>query len=519
MLFRDKIERVAKTYRDKVGTICEGMEYTYRYYDECSNALARYLGTIGLEKGDRFALLSRNSFNHRLMLFAAGKSGFVWVPVSARFSADEIVRMINDAEVKVMVISKEFVDLINNNKDRLQTIKHYACIDPGCEGYPYLEDEIEKYSKEVLSVKLSEDDMLWFQYSSGTTGLPKAVVHTQRSGSAIADVTSIPEINKYIREDSYALQYYPSYAFSGVCFDLMYAWGGTKVLIQDKFDTVGIMKTIQDEKITVMHAFPAVLAMIVNSPDFGKFDLSSLELITYGGSPVAMDIIVKAIKKIGPIFIQDYATSETSGMSMLRMEEHVIDGTPEQMKRLTSCGRAIPGIDTKILDPEGREVGPNIIGELTVKSDGLMKEYWKLPAETAEALKDGRFYTGDVGIYDEEGFIYILDRKKDMIVSGGFNIYPAEVENVLLEHPAVLEVAVVGIPDDLWGEAVCAHVVLYEGQKAKEDELIIFAKEKLAGYKKPKIVKFVDSIPRTAVGKIIRKDVRAPYWEGRTRKV
>jgi fatty-acyl-CoA synthase len=231
------------------------------------------------------------------------------------------------------------------------------------------------------------------------------------------------------------------------------------------------------------------------------------------------DVLVKGIKGIGPVFFQDYACSEASVMSALTMEDHVIDGFPEQTKRLTSCGKFVAGVDTRLLDPDGNEVEPNVMGELTVKSDAVMKEYWKMPEETAEALKNGRYYTGDIGVYDEDGFIYLLDRKKDMIISGGFNIYPAEIENVLMGHPAVLEVAVVGIPDDLWGEAVCAHVVLHEDEKVTEEELIGFAKEKLAGYKKPKVVKFVDSIPRTAVGKIMRKDIRAPYWEGRARQI
>lgn len=519
MIFRDKIGKMAEKYRDKVGTVCGGREYTYRFYDESSNAMARYLNALGLQKSDRFALLSRNSHYHRQMLLTAGKSGFVWVPVNARFSADEIVRMIHDAEVKVLIISQEFMGMVKGLKSRLSTVEHYVCIDRGHEGYAYLEDETDKYSKEDLDTELTEDDMLWFQYSSGTTGLPKAAVHTQRSGAAIGDLEDLPQLANFCRTDSIALQYYSSYTFAGVGFDLMYALAGVRVMIQDKFDPVVVMKTIEEEKITITHVFPATLSMIVNSPEFGKFDLSSLECITYGGAPMPTDVLVKGIKAIGPIFFQDYACSEASMMSALNMEDHVIDGSPEQTKRLTSCGKFIAGIDTRILDTDGREVGPNVMGELTVKSDAVMKEYWKMPEETAEALKDGRYYTGDIGVYDEDGFIYLLDRKKDMIISGGFNIYPAEIENVLMEHPAVHEAAVVGIPDDLWGEAICAHVVLYEGQKVAEEELIGFAKEKLAGYKKPKIVKFVDSIPRTAVGKIKRKDIRTPYWEGRARKI
>lgn len=519
MIFRDKTRMMAEKYRDKVATVCNGKEYTYRYYEQTSNALAGYLQALGMKKGERFALLCRNAHHHRQLLLTAGKSGFVWVPVNTRFSADELVRVIHDAEAKVLIFSQEYIDAVETVKKRLLTVKHYVCVDPGHEGYVCLEDEMGNHSKTAPDIELSGDDMLWFQYSSGTTGLPKAAVHTHRSGAAIGDLKNLPQLAKFCRTDSIALQYYSSYTFAGVGFDLMYAWAGVKVIIQDRFDPVTVMKTIEEEKITITHVFPATLSMIVQSPAFGRFDLGSLECITYGGAPMPTDILVKGIQTLGPIFFQDYACSEASVMSALNMEDHVVDGSPEQTKRLTSCGKFIPGIDTRILDANDREVGPNVMGELTVKSDAVMKEYWKMPEETKEALKNGRYYTGDIGIYDEDGFICLLDRKKDMIISGGFNIYPAEIENVLMKHPAVKEAIVVGIPDDLWGEAVCAHIVLYGNQNVTEEELIVFAGERLAGYKKPKRVKFVDSLPRTAVGKIMRKDIRAPYWAGRERKI
>jgi acyl-CoA synthetase (AMP-forming)/AMP-acid ligase II len=258
---------------------------------------------------------------------------------------------------------------------------------------------------------------------------------------------------------------------------------------------------------------------MLNSPDFGKYDLGSLECLTYGGAPMSPELLKRGLEKIGPVFMQDYGASEAGALTLLYIEDHVLDGPPEQVSRLASCGRPIPGIDTRVLNDRGEEVRTDEIGELTVKSPAVMKGYWKMPEATEEALREGRFYTGDLCTVDEEGFIFIKDRKKDMIISGGMNIYPFEIENALLEHPAILDAAVIGIPDDVWGEAVCALVVLKEGGQATEEEIIEHIRRKLAGYKKPKKVEFVESIPRTLSGKILKKDLRRQYWEGRDRAV
>jgi acyl-CoA synthetase (AMP-forming)/AMP-acid ligase II len=230
-------------------------------------------------------------------------------------------------------------------------------------------------------------------------------------------------------------------------------------------------------------------------------------------------LLKEGIEKIGPVFMQDYGASEAGALTILDIEDHVVDGPPEQVKRLASCGKPIPGVSVKVLNEKGEEVKPGEIGELTTKSPMVMKGYWKMPKETEATLRDGRFYTGDLCTVDEEGYIYVKDRKKDMIISGGFNIYPFEIESILQEHSAIADAAVFGIPDDQWGEAVCAQVVLREGMKATEDELIEFVKQNLASYKKPKSIEFVGHLPRTLSGKILKRELRQKYWEGRERNV
>ena len=217
--------------------------------------------------------------------------------------------------------------------------------------------------------------------------------------------------------------------------------------------------------------------------------------------------------------MQDYGCSEAGALTFLDIEDHVLDGPPELTDRLKSCGKPIPGVSVKVLNEEDREIKPGEIGELTTKSDMVMKGYWKMPEESAASLRDGRFYTGDLCTVDSEGYIYIKDRKKDMIISGGFNIYPFEIESVLTAHPAVKDAAVIGVPDDTWGESVCAHVVQHQGRSVSEADLIEYVKDNLAGYKKPKYIHFVQEIPRTMTGKILKRQLRETYWTGRDRKV
>ncbi|MDI6753329.1 MAG: AMP-binding protein, partial [Thermodesulfobacteriota bacterium] len=397
-------------------------------------------------------------------------------------------------------------------------INYYFSVDPGINGYIYLGELINKYPKDDPKVELTEDDLLFFQYTSGTTGLPKGAIHTQGTASAIIELSRLADTG-LLTESSRALHVVPLYSFAGTAFDLIYQWRGALTVIMQKFDVTEMMRLIEKYKITDCHIVPVILNFMLNSPDFGKYDLSSLKCLTYGGAPMSPELLRAGIEKIGPVFMQDYGASEAGALTYLYIEDHVLDGPPEEVKRLASCGKPIPGADVKVLNDKGEEVKPGEIGELTVKSPANMKGYWKMPEETKEALRDGRFYTGDLCTVDEEGYIYVKDRKKDMIISGGMNIYPYEIESVLLEHPAILDAAVIGIPDDTWGEAVCALVVFKEEKKATEEEIIEHVRSKLASYKKPKKVEVVDVIPRTLSGKILKKDLRRKYWEGRDRKV
>jgi acyl-CoA synthetase (AMP-forming)/AMP-acid ligase II len=293
------------------------------------------------------------------------------------------------------------------------------------------------------------------------------------------------------------------------------------ILKAKKFDPELVFQTIEERRVTnIAFLTPTMINMLINSPYIDKYDLSSLRCIVYGGSPMYVEDLKRAVRKMGKIFVQIYGQGEAPmTISYLRKEEHLIDGTEEEMARLMSAGIPRTDAEVKIFDEEDRELPPGKMGEIVVRGDIVMKGYWNKPDDTAETLRGGWLHTGDLGMMDDKGYIYIMDRKRDMIISGGINIYPREIEEVILRHPAVYEVAVVGVPDPVWGESIKAIVVLRDGTKTTEEEIIDFCKENIASFKKPKSVEFVDSLPKSAYGKILKREIREKYWKGKERKV
>lgn len=521
MIYRDMVYEMADRFGDRPAVICSKEDpITYRDLHHRSNALVAAFADAGLRKEDKIAVYMGNCHHYREMFWSAGKGGFVLIPVNGRLTPREVLYILNHSEARAIVVSREFAPVISQVAPELKYIRHFFSVDPDCTGFIYTGDLVRQGPAGDPDVSAAADDLLWFQYTSGTTGLPKGAMLTHGVAGAFIDI-GYRAIAGKIRfgPETRALQLLPSYSFSGIGFDIMYQWVGALTVIMPRFDPGEMMALIEKYRITDCHIVPVILNFLLASPDFGKYDLSSLECITYGAAPMPPEILRQGIEKIGPIFMQDYGASEAGVLTTLDIADHLIDGPPEKVRRLSSCGKPIPGVSVKVQNEAGREVKPGEIGELTVKSPMVMTGYWKMPEETARSLKNGRFYTGDLGTVDEDGYIYIQDRKKDMIISGGFNIYPYELESLLVEHPAVMDAAVFGIPDEKWGEAVCAHVVLKKGASATEDEIIGFMKTHLASYKKAKVVKFVEEIPRTLTGKILKRQLREKYWEGRERRV
>lgn len=521
MIYRDNIDIMADKYRDRLSTVCSHAgEVTYAELDRRSNALVHGLNDRGLVRGDRIAILCGNCHFYREMFWTAGKGGFGLVPVNTRLKPREMTYIINNAEASALVVTRAFLPVVEEIRASLTGIALFFCLDGPVEGTIFLGDFQQQYPTHRPEVPLERDDLFWLQYTSGTTGLPKGAMHTQGTAASLIEICHAEISRKgFYQEGTRTLQLLPSYSFSSIAFDLMYQWSGAPTVIMEQFDPLEMMRLIEQYRVTDCHIVPVILSFLLNSPEISNYDLSSLECITYGGAPMAPELVTRGIKHFGPIFMQDYGCSEAGALTFLDIEDHLPSGSTEKNRRLASCGKPFPGVDVQVLDESGNPVGPGEIGELTTKSDMVMQGYWKMPAETAKTLIDGRFYTGDLCTVDEDGYIYLKDRKKDMIISGGFNIYPFELESTLMEHPAILDTAVIGIPDDAWGESVCAMVVLKEGVTASEEELIAFMKSRLASYKKAKRVVFVEQIPRTLTGKILKRELREPFWKDRERKV
>jgi acyl-CoA synthetase (AMP-forming)/AMP-acid ligase II len=299
------------------------------------------------------------------------------------------------------------------------------------------------------------------------------------------------------------------------------AKGAANVILHTKsFEPKAVFETIQRRRVTNMFVAPAMIKRLVSSPEIGRYDLSSIRCINYGGAPIYEEDLKEAVRKMGLVFVQLFGQAESPmTITYLRKEEHLLEGTEEQMKRLTSAGIPRTDVEVKIFDPKDRELPPGEMGEIVVRGEVVMKGYWRNPEATAETMRGGWLHTGDLGIMDERGYVYILDRAKDMIISGGENIYSREIEDIIIKHPSVYEVAVIGVPDEKWGEAVKAIVSLREGKKATEEEIIIFCKEHLASYKKPKSVEFIDAIPKNPYGKVLKRELREKYWTGESRRV
>jgi len=297
--------------------------------------------------------------------------------------------------------------------------------------------------------------------------------------------------------------------------------GNTIVIRKEgSFDPREVLDILSGEKISVCQFVPTMISSMLQSEDIEKVDLSCFRMLPYAASPMPVELLKKTIKRFKCQFTQFYGQTETGPLiTALRPGDHVLEGSERQLAKLASAGKPVLNYEVRIVDQDGKDVRPGQVGEIIVRSESMTAGYWKLPEETAKAIKGGWLYTGDFGRFDEDGYVYIVDRKNDMIISGGKNIYPREIEEVLYRHDAVLEAAVIGVPDDHWGESVRALVVLKPGKKATEDDIIAFCRENLASYKKPRWVEFRQELPKNPTGKILKRFIREEYWKGRDKKV
>jgi acyl-CoA synthetase (AMP-forming)/AMP-acid ligase II len=448
------------------------------------------------------------------MLFGCSKVRAVMTAVNTRLAAPEVKFILSDAKVRVLFVGRDFYTMVQDLNASLPDLVRIITLDGDREDWDYYPSwrDARKADSPGLPIE-GQDDVIQL-YTSGTTGLPKGVQLTNDNYKAFFTQAGMLEWSSYGAGEA-VMNAMPLFHVAGVNVGVLALAQGAKTVILREIDPHLILKLIPEQKIA--HAFwvPAVILMLCQQPNIRETDFSSLKQVFYGASPISEALLKTAVDIMGARFTQLYGLTETVGAgTFLPPEAH-----DPAWGKLRSCGVPWPGAIVRVVDSAGQEVPTGEVGEIVIQSGFVMKGYWNRPDATAEAIRDGFFHTGDAGYFDSDGFLFIHDRVKDMIVSGGENVYPAEVENAIFGCPGVADVAVIGVPDDKWGEAVKAIIVKKPGEDPTPESIIAWAKERIAGYKAPKSVDFIDSLPRNPSGKILRKDLREPYWAGRERRV
>lgn len=484
------------------------------------NRLIRALQAMGIEKGEVLGVLSWNCLEYLDVYGAAMKGGFIISPLNPRLKADELEYVINYSEAGTLFVDHRLMETARRLKDRLPRVKRFVAFQgPAGEMVSYRE-LTERQAGEEPDLHAEEDDPLFIFYTSGTTGVPRGALYTQRRSM---DDTRRFATALSLEVGDRQIQIMPLFHVGGTKNLWGYFFvGGSNILMPgESFDPAATLQAIQDEKATDIHIVPTHLAAFLSLPNVDRFDLSTLKRMFYAASPMPVELLKKGMEKWGPIFMQFYgATEDGPNVTVLSKRQHsVLDKTTGEQKILASAGFPHIGVHVRIVNEKDEDVPPGKAGEIVVQSKATMKEWWRRPEETLETVVDGWVHTGDMGYYDEKGYIYIVDRKKDMIISGGENVFPREVEEILYRHPGILETAVIGVPDPYWVEKVHAVVVLRKGASVTEQEVIDFCKKRLAGFKTPKSVEFVPDIPKNPAGKILKKEIRKRYWAGTARNI
>jgi acyl-CoA synthetase (AMP-forming)/AMP-acid ligase II len=475
------------------------------------NRLNNALTGLGLARGDRVAILSRNRPEF-FEVYGVAKSGLVCVPLNWRLSPQELMHPLRDSTPRVIVAEPNFTPVIDALRPELASVEHFIVLGEARDGWSGYVDLLEAASADEPRVGVTPDDALCLTYSSGTTGVPKGAIITHRG--ALNNCRAMIDDMLRLTQEDVGLAVMPLFHVGGMWYHLFpsFASGGTTVMLSE-FDPHAVLAAIERHGVTQVHLVPTMIAALLEQPDIRSMDLGRLRTLYYAASSIPLGILKRAIdvfRQCG--FIQSYGSTEAGGITALLPEDHVAaTRDPAREGLLRSCGRAFGGAKVEIRDFSGAPAALGSIGDIAVRSDRIMAGYWHNPAATVQTIVDGWLYTGDLGYLDDAGYLYIVDRKHDMIVTGGENVYPREVEDAMYQDPNLAEVAVFAIPDPKWVERVAAAVVLKPGHTATAEEIRQRAAQRLASYKCPKTVFFVDSLPKNATGKILKQELRRQY--------
>ena len=510
----------AKTQGDRIAFVCEDREQSYAQSDVYANQVANALISEGLKAQARVAAMDKNTDWYFELLLGSAKADMVMVGINWRLAPPEVAFVINNAEAEILFVGEEFLPIVEQIKNDIPSVKKIILMQEQDAQHESYVSWRNKASEQDPAIEISDQNVAVQLYTSGTTGHPKGVMLSHwniLSQYKIMDELDEPEEEWSIwTEKDVSLVAMPNFHIGGTGWALMGLYAGAKNVVLKEFEPGAVLKCFRDYGISKIFMVPAAMQFVLMHPECKSTDFSSVKYIIYGASPIPLDLLRQAMETFKCGFIQLYGMTEgTAIATYLPAEDH----DPAGNERMKSAGKARPGVKIEIQDASGKEVPLGEVGEICIQSEAIMVGYWKKEEATAETVVDGWLKSGDAGYMDKDGYVYVHDRIKDMIVSGGENIYPAEIESALFGHEAIADIAVIGVPDDKWGEAVKAVVVLKEGAALAEQALIDFAREKIAGYKVPKSVDFVAELPRNPSGKLLKRELREPYWEGKSRQV
>ena len=517
MYLTQALHKAVRECPDNLAVVGAGRRVTFRELAERASRLAAALRGLGVQPGDRVGMMSLNSPRYTEFYFGVWWAGGVINPVNVRWSPQEVAYSLDDCDTRVLLVDKTFAPIVAALRPLSKSLRTvvYCGDEPAPAGLLDYE-QLLAAAAPVEDLRYGGENLAAVMYTGGTTGMPKGVMITQGA----AYVNTLAVVGEVARDKrTVGLVVTPMFHIAGCSLSMQLMWTQSTQVMLPVFDELELLRLIQDERIGETFLAPTMIRRLIDHPRFRDFDLSSVRYMFYGASAIGDALLNDALRALpGVQFCQGYGMTELSPtIAMLAPADHLPG--PKQASRLSSAGRPIRTGEVRVVDPDGNELPAGQIGEICARGPMVMKGYWNKPEATAEAIRDGWMHTGDGGYLDEDGYIHIVDRIKDMIVTGGENVYSAEVENALAQHPAVAMSAVIGVPDDLWGERVHAVIVVREGMALDQAQVIAHCKALIAGYKCPRSVEFRAELPLSPAGKLQKFVLREPHWAGRSRRV